>query len=230
MSHKTPTPAYRCRRALALYLGIALAVLVTDLATKYWSFRTVADLPLRLARGGEDGQPIIEARTEDGRWVALPPRRAGEPTTAIPPHEGRTAIPIVLDLRLTINTGAVFGLGQGAQRLFILISIIAAAVITFIFVRSDASRRGLHIALAMILGGALGNLYDRALYNGVRDMLHLFPDVRLPFGLSWPGGRQDLYPWIFNVADMALVLGVIAVVLWTWHYERLERKRQSARG
>lgn len=230
MSDNTPPLAFRCRRSVLLYLGIAAAVLAVDLASKYWSFRCVADVPLRLAVQGDDGQPVIEARDAEGNWMALPPRIADDPASAIPRHEGVTVVPSVLDLRLMINTGAVFGVGQGAQRLFIAISIIAAVVITVIFMRSGADKRGMHIALAMVLGGALGNLYDRALYHGVRDMFHLFPDVQLPFGLSWPGGARDVYPWIFNVADMALVLGVIAVVVLSWYYERQQLQRRSARG
>ena len=74
----------------------------------------------------------------------------------------------------------------------------------------------MHIALALILSGALGNLYDRVMFGLVRDMLWLFPGVNLPFGLHWPQGSDQLYPWVFNIADMALLfgLGIILILLW----------------
>src|SRR5690606_34234449 len=55
-------------------------------------------------------------------------------------------------------------------------------------------------------------LYDRMTYNAVRDLLWIFPDVHLPFGLSWPeffGGSTQVFPWIFNIADVALNVGVM---------------------
>jgi signal peptidase II len=71
----------------------------------------------------------------------------------------------------------------------------------------------LHFGLALILAGALGNLYDRIMYGAVRDMLYLFPGVKLPFGITWPGGNPELYPWIFNIADAALCVGVVLIIL-----------------
>jgi len=111
----------------------------------------------------------------------------------------------------------VFGLGRGAQWLFVLISLVAIAIVLISFARSQARNRWLHIALALILAGALGNLYDRLRFCAVRDMLYLFPDVRLPFGWAWPGtGLRDVYPWIFNIADVALVCGVLLVLALSW--------------
>jgi lipoprotein signal peptidase len=44
-------------------------------------------------------------------------------------------------------------------------------------------------------------------------MLWLFPDVKLPFGLAWPGGSRELYPWIFNLADVWLLAGIVLVAI-----------------
>ena len=46
------------------------------------------------------------------------------------------------------------------------------------------------------------------MYDAVRDLFLLFPGVNLPFGWSWPGGARGLYPWIFNAADVYLVLAL----------------------
>jgi lipoprotein signal peptidase len=68
----------------------------------------------------------------------------------------------------------------------------------------------------MILAGALGNLHDRIHFNAVRDLLWLFPGLTLPFGLHWPGGQSGLYPWIFNIADVALLVGVALLLIIIW--------------
>jgi signal peptidase II len=198
-----PQRAGQHRGALVLFLITTLGVLAADLGLKYAAFRTVT------------GEPIV-----------LDPQRPGEP---LPYHEGVAVLPGVLELRLTTNTGAVFGLGQGGRWLFVAVSVLAIGIITRIFWRSPADAYGLHLALALILAGALGNLYDRVRYSAVRDMLLLFPDTQLPFGLTWPRGATGLYPWIFNLADAALVIGVLGVLVITWTHELRRRKPGSDR-
>lgn len=136
--------------------------------------------------------------------------------TEIPYHDAVNLIPNILSLKLVANRGAVFGIGQGQRWIFIVIGVIAIVVIVTTFLKSAAHRHWMHFALAMILSGALGNLYDRVSFGLVRDMLWLFPGVKLPFGLHWPQGSDELYPWVFNVADMALLfgLGIILIVMW----------------
>ena len=144
--------------------------------------------------------------------------------TNIPNHDAVNLIPSVLSLKLVANRGAVFGIGQGQRWIFIIIGLIAIAVIVTTFLKSAASRRWMHFALALILAGALGNLYDRVMFGLVRDMFWLFPGVKLPFGLHWPQGSDELYPWVFNVADMALLLGlgIILIVMF-----RDDRKKDT---
>ncbi|WP_231851650.1 signal peptidase II [Modestobacter italicus] len=103
------------------------------------------------------------------------------------------------------NTGAAFSFAEGATVVFTLIAVVVVVVI----VRS--ARRlfstGWAVALALVLGGALGNLVDRVfrdpgfLRGGVVDSISLFD----PYGQVWP---------IFNVADSAIVCGgVLGAVL-----------------
>ena len=78
------------------------------------------------------------------------------------------------------------------------VSIAAAiAIAIWSFRREAATDRTLSIALGMILGGTLGNLYDRAVFHGVRDFMHW----RMP---EWP---------VFNVADCLLVCGAGLLLL-----------------
>jgi signal peptidase II len=141
------------------------------------------------------------------------------------PDEGTEIIPLLLRLQKVTNTGAVFGVAQGAQWLFTTISVIAIAVIVHVFWRSPRGAWPLHGCLALILAGAVGNLYDRIAFSYVRDFLYLFPGLKLPFGLTWLNGDDRLYPWIFNVADVCLVVGVSVLLLMVWAKER-RGKRQ----
>jgi signal peptidase II len=198
--------AGRSRLAVTRFLAVMLVVLTADLVLKNWSFEHVAGRPVVLT---DD-----HALDHRGFWLGYA-------------HESIVIVPRVLELRLTTNTGAVFGLGKGNRVAFILISAIATAVIGIMFWRSPARSWGLHLALALILAGALGNLYDRIRFAAVRDMLHMLPGVHLPFGLAWPGGVREVWPWIFNLADVALLTGVGLVLLISWFAPPPPPKRKN---
>ena len=70
------------------------------------------------------------------------------------------------------------------------------------------------IGLGLVLGGGLGNLYDRIFIGRVRDFMHMFPDRHLPF--SWPGGSNEWFPWIFNVGDVLLLTGMGLLMIYYW--------------
>jgi signal peptidase II len=123
-------------------------------------------------------------------------------------------VPGLLDMRLTINTGAVFGRAQGGRWLFISVSVIALAVIGAVFARSPSRSWVLHVGLALVLAGALGNLYDRVRFAAVRDMLHMLP-------------QTDLWPWIFNIADASLMVGVGLLLVRSFIVDR-RRAREAA--
>ncbi|MBL4699987.1 MAG: signal peptidase II [Phycisphaeraceae bacterium] len=177
-----------------------LLTLGADLLIKYWSFENVAGSAVQLQAAARN----------------VPQQ--------IPYHDPMQVVPYVLSLRLTLNTGAIFGIGKGAQWVFVAVSVIATGLICFLFWRSAVKAYPVHICYALILGGALGNMYDRVVYNAVRDMFWLFPGVHLPFGLNWPGGNTEVYPWLFNVADAALIVGVLTLMLLVQWADRQQRK------
>ena len=148
----------------------------------------------------------------------------------IPDHDAVSLVPKVLSLKLVANRGAVFGIGQGQRWMFIILGIIAIVVIVTTFLKSAAHRRWMHIALAMILAGALGNLYDRVMFGSVRDMLWLFPGVKLPFGWHWPRGNDELYPWVFNIADMALLFGLGVILILLYRDDRNKSDKKKVQG
>ena len=88
-----------------------------------------------------------------------------------------------------------------------LIFIIATVVILagiFIYLFASKNRgKWLNAALALIISGALGNFIDRIFLGYVRDMIHVIINI----------GGKEFFPYIFNVADMALVVGAIMLIL-----------------
>ncbi|MEO0398425.1 MAG: signal peptidase II [Pseudomonadota bacterium] len=100
----------------------------------------------------------------------------------------------IFDLTFVRNTGASFGLGAGgASSRIILSSLVTVVVAGLIVWLGGLNRRLAAIGAAFIIGGAVGNLYDRIAYGYVVDFLDFT-------GLY--------FPWVFNVADVAINIGI----------------------
>lgn len=202
--------AWRSARAWAVLLATFALALALDLWTKDWAFRTVADRPVTL-------------RYEDV---------AGNPSYSLPWHAGVRAVPPdLLDFRLVLNHGAVFGIGQGRGALFIAFTVLAVGTALWVFGRHTSSRSHMsHVGLALVLAGGIGNMVDRVSVGAVRDFLHLFPRRELPFGLHWPGGSDEWFPWVFNVADMELIAGMCLLMLAVHLSDRRAARAKAADG
>ncbi|QDT17490.1 signal peptidase II [Alienimonas californiensis] len=115
------------------------------------------------------------------------------------------------ELLTSFNGGALWGIGQGYSWLFASLSVAAAVgVLWWLFIAGAARSLWLTIALALVTGGALGNLYDRLGLHGCTDA---DGEVRLAVrdfllfefgGWGWP---------VFNFADVFLVTGAIMLAL-----------------
>ncbi|MFE5319848.1 signal peptidase II [Paenibacillus sp. NPDC056579] len=116
------------------------------------------------------------------------------------------------------NRGAAFGILQDQRWFFIVITIIiAAGVIWYLQKTRKEGRKLLPFALGLLLGGALGNFIDRALFGEVVDFL------QFRFQFNWFGTHVDYTYPIFNVADSAIVVGVILIFvdsLISWRNEK----------
>ena len=124
---------------------------------------------------------------------------------ALPPYLGVHLLGDALQLRLVFNSGAAFGLNVGdhSRWIFMGLSIAAIAVLVSMLRTTRPGDRLRLYALAAICAGALGNLIDRVRsQRGVVDFL----DVGLG-SLRWP---------TFNVADMAVTCGAVALALSLW--------------
>ncbi len=186
------------------------------------------------------------------------------------PNESRPLLGSFIEFRRSLNDGAVFGSFTGYTSVFIVASVFALLFVVYLFMKSWSSQRIMHIALALILSGALGNLYDRAYMKAdvaritytsgearsfigtqvsepgdeilrvgdwptgahprtfqgrniadvhvrrqgvVRDFIRFVP--KFPSWVPKLGGK-DVWPWVFNVADAALVVGVCLLLLASW--------------
>jgi len=114
-------------------------------------------------------------------------------------HQSKTIITDVFDLTYVRNTGAAFGLFASVDSSIKAILLNSIAVIVFLIVSAYALRSShksvrLQVGLALILGGAVGNLLDRVRFGYVVDFL----DFSIS-GHHWPA---------FNVADSAICIGV----------------------
>jgi signal peptidase II len=126
-------------------------------------------------------------------------------------------IPGWINFTTTTNHGAVFGLGQGQRYLFLGVSIVAIGFLSYLFATSKRQRLYQFI-LGMLLAGVLGNMYDRVVFGYVRDMIHALPGWRWPgtwhLG-GYPGDARDVFPFIFNVADVLLCVGVGLMIAYS---------------
>ncbi len=201
--HESDQPARRSVRAWGLLIAVLVIGLAADLVSKEWAFRTVAGEPVALSY-----EPVV-----DGSF-------------SIPWHPGVQAIPPdLLDFRLVLNRGAVFGIGQGRRFAFVAFTMIAIGVAIAVFGWWTRSRSWIaHLAIGLILAGGLGNLYDRVAVGAVRDFLHMLPRRELPLGISWPGGSTEVFPWVFNVADVELLAGMALLLIHVQLMDRRERR------
>ena len=122
----------------------------------------------------------------------------------LPLGESRRVIPEFLDLTHVHNTGAAFGLLNAADFPYKPVVMIAIAAIALVAIAAYATQLGFHermarFGLALILGGAFGNLIDRAIAGYVVDFVDVY----------W----GSTHFWAFNVADSAITIGAILVLL-----------------
>lgn len=98
----------------------------------------------------------------------------------------------------TSNIGAAFSILEGKRILFLLISI-ATIIILIKYIKSFKNKMFNALAFGLMIGGILGNFYDRLFFGYVRDFIKL--DI---FGYNYP---------IFNIADACIVIGVILLCI-----------------
>ncbi len=193
--------AIHCPRAIVLFVCVTVAGLTGDLLSKHYVFKSMlADdtLPERIKE--------IRALTQ----------RDLSSKDILDLLRIQREISAGVKFTLSTNPGVVFGLPM-RRSIIAVATVLTIALILYFFAATDRRAYWMQTAMAMILGGALGNFYDRLLAKislpgldiapiryHVRDFIDC-SDVPLPFGFR--------YEWIFNVADVLLVIGVAALLI-----------------
>jgi signal peptidase II len=170
------------------------------------------------------------------------PSRAGSPTVALiviaaivlldqwtkhlavthlmPRHMPHEVIGDVFRFTLTFNPGAAFGmhLGDASRWVFTVLTLLILGFLVRLYAGTPRIDTALRLSVAVVIGGALGNLVDR-LHSaaGVVDFIDI--------------GVGDVRFWTFNVADTAVSLGAICLVFLLWrrdlHASRVEAAAAS---
>jgi lipoprotein signal peptidase len=113
------------------------------------------------------------------------------------------------------NRGAAFSILQNFRWGFIIITVIAVAVMIRIMISQKHPLA--RLALSLLTGGAIGNMIDRLLRGYVVDFLNFYP-----FGYDFP---------VFNVADICITVGVALLIIYIiFIYTEPERKNDSGEG
>ena len=144
-----------------------------------------------------------------GFWIALAIVFSDQATKAIvrarvPLHDDVAVIQGLLALTHVKNTGAAFGLLNGIEfplksPLIAIVAALALVAIAAYAARLAPAQKMARIGLALILGGAIGNLVDRIALGYVLDFVDVY----------W----RSYHFWAFNVADSAITIGVSVMVL-----------------
>ena len=128
-------------------------------------------------------------------------------------YQSITVIENFFNITYVRNPGAAFGiLSDHAIRIpfFISVSLIASFGILWYLRRVDSADRWQHFSLGLIFSGAVGNLIDRIRQGEVIDFL----DVHW-YRYHWPA---------FNIADSAICVGVVILLICSWHEERQKKR------
>ncbi len=126
------------------------------------------------------------------------------------------------------NPGMAFGIQMENKIWFTFLSIIAALIVLIYLIRLKNERFSFRLALALIMGGAIGNLIDRIYAGRVVDFLDVeFFDVSIPsfsfLLLNFPGYSLTRWP-VFNIADSAVTCGMI-LIIWLIIFQKSHQKQ-----
>ena len=165
------------RRKWTVFVVVGVTTMLADQLSKWWARSALPVTP--------DGCAVPDDMV-DGRCVGVP-------------------VPFISDLwdwRLSMNPGAAFGMlaGQaGARVVLSIVTVVAVAVMVYMLHRARPEQRGAAWGLGLVVGGALGNLFDRIVFGVVTDFI------------VW---RYQEHQWpTFNGADVFLVVGAVVTMI-----------------
>lgn len=126
------------------------------------------------------------------------------------PGETLIVIPKVFHLTFVLNPGAAFGLMAGRTWIFVLTAFIVVGGVIYAQFRIPRSEKFTRLAIGMIGGGALGNLYDRLVIGSVVDYLDF-----------------QIWAYVFNFADSMIVVAVGLLMFLIYSEEKVQGKTEN---
>lgn len=118
----------------------------------------------------------------------------------------------VFHLTFVKNTGALFGMFQNSNTIFIFITVVVIGFLVYLLKTSQDTKMFYYCNIGLLIGGAVGNLVDRIFFGYVID----FVDVRV-----WP---------VFNVADSAISVGIVLMITYLIYEESMSKKKKSSKA
>lgn len=125
--------------------------------------------------------------------------------------KGNPAIDVlpILRWKYAENYGAAFSILTGNRSFLLVVGMAVSIFLLYLLLKTPKKSYFLAFGYATILGGAIGNIYDRFILGYVRDMISVYY-------VPW-----DFYFAIFNVADVAINIGVVAIVIdWVFYSKK----------
>lgn len=186
---------------------------IKRMAVRMWEYLKVAKMEwivmVCLFAADLISKSIVDATMDQGERIAI--------------------IPKFLNVHYLINPNAAFGAGfikdllgnMGARIFFSVFAVAASVAFVLVLIKNKGKSKWFRVAVAMFVAGAMGNCIDRMFLGYVRDFIEFEY-----FGLTiW--GRTTWY--VFNIADVALVVGVIMIVIYfLFMYKDTGKKKEQA--
>lgn len=129
--------------------------------------------------------------------------------THMVPGQSIAILPPLLWITYITNSGAAFSLLRHATVLFVIVGLIILAALAWYIPRAQVLTRTFGVGAGLLAGGTAGNLWDRLVRGRVIDYVHF------------------RYWAIFNLADAAIVIGILLIVIDLWHRDREEHANQT---
>lgn len=200
------------RRGKVVYIALAVMALLVaaDLLTKHWAIENLSAEILR--------PRTLEICERDAMGQMEPGRRQASPYVII---DG------FFELRYAENCGAAFGIMRTWPKplkstLFIVVAIAAFGILGGMFLKGSGGRF-LAVSVPLILSGAIGNLVDRIRLGYVVDFIRFYGEMPESLQGAFNATPYWEYP-TFNIADVAISVGVVCLLIDSFTEGRRERK------
>lgn len=148
-------------------------------------------------------------------------------------HDTIVIIPNFLSLHYLVNPGAAFGMFRDVNEdfrkvFFLLVGIFALGLVFYYLVKSDEKKSFFPFALSLVMGGAFGNLIDRIRLGEVTDFILLEATFMGEKAVAFLDKTFGSHYWpSFNVADSAIVVGIISMAIDMFFFEHLDQKEKG---